>query len=235
MKHVKTQEETDAIARRAKYEEEQERKHEEQRQRNQRDVDSMEIAIAPLKFDEMSPANRQYLFRTILSPEGEQLGTVHYSRRGYYAHSPMKWRVTSKRIRNRSRYSSGGGHRDYTKFDSAVAAIKKFCIAKSPDEDRARELRQELQHYRSKVSRSSRRHRLLDHSQGYGRSPDADALVDLLASDIPQNYLEGQAYLAKLIRQKKVHWRYAAWVTKTFIADRELELSLLDLSKENVK
>ena len=72
--NTKTQEQIDHEAR----EEEREAKHEEQMDRQRKDMDRIERAIAPLTFSKSD--SRSYCMRTILSPEGEELGAIHYTR-----------------------------------------------------------------------------------------------------------------------------------------------------------
>lgn len=216
------------------------RKFEEQRARDRAEFDRLEKAIAPLKFSEQvgrdDDPNWNYCNRQILNEAGDVLGHVRYRKQGHYSSGPMVFEITSKRIHNTRSSWRGEGTRRYKKFDSAVTAVKKFCISVSADEERAKVLRKELDYYRRKVNSSSRRHTQIEHGDSWShRRPDADKLVELLASDIPQNYLEGQQYLKQLIRQKKVHRRYSKWVEETFIEPRQTELDSLDTSNEHIR
>jgi hypothetical protein len=127
----------------------------------------------------------------------------------------------------------GDGFRDYQKVDSVITNIKKFCMPVSDDEQRAKELRTELQHYRE-VLRNAFRRSLHIEGTGYGISPTVDRFISLLASNIKQDELEGREYIRILVRKRKVHNRFHLWVMERFITPREDELSALDTSKETI-
>jgi len=145
----------------------------------------------------------------------------------------LRYRLVSPRIPSRSRYGGSRGWRDYRSIPAAVAGIRKFCIEVSDDETRGEVLRGELSEYRSAVSRSYTRSLHLDGST-WGLSPPVERFVMLLASDIPQDYLEGREFMRVLIRKHRVHVRFRTWMKERFIDPRERELAGLDLSKVSV-
>jgi hypothetical protein len=152
---------------------------------------------------------------------------------GYRYRSKERFRLSSPRIPSRSRYRHGDGYRDYQKFDSVVLSIAKFCLPVSDDETRAKVLRTELSHYRSVLQQSHSRHL---HIEGTGyASPNVDGFIRLLASDIKQDQLEGQEFIRILVRKKRVHNRFHAWVMEHFITPRQEELNALDTSKETIR
>ena len=204
-------------------------------------LDEIEHGIAPLKFrpvgKDQRPANfDEGLGRTIITPEGERVGSVLYRSTGYSWKRNPRWRVNSERIpSHKSYYSSGGGSRDYKKIDSVIAAIRKFCIAVSDDETRAKVLRQELSHYREALQTSYRRSLRIDGTETYQGSAKVDKFISLLASGITQDRLEFDEYNRVLVRKKKVNNRFTAWAQETLIHPRQEELDGLDTSKENVQ
>lgn len=208
-------------------------------------MDILEARIAPLTFSTVQqwrdddPEHEGtewwgYFNRQVLSESGESVGHVKYEKSGYSWKSTMKWTLTSARIpRNRTYY--GQASRRYTKFESVVAAIKKFCIAVSADEDKAKVLRREISHY-NHVLQVARGRSL--HVDGIGRgyaSPSVNGFIELLASPIKQDQIEGAEYIRILVRKKKVHTRFDKWVHEHFIDPRQSELNTLDLSKESVE
>lgn len=224
--------------RQQRYDEAAEREQEKRRQEHLsrvRTMEQIERNIAPLKFEPLKedPTEHQQLRRQILSEDGERVGHLVSERDGFRARSKERYRVSSPRIPSRSRYRGGDGFRDYRRVDSVIAAIKKFCVPVSGDEKRAKELRTELQHYRE-VMRNSFRRSLHVEGDRFGSSPPVDRFIMLLASDIPQNFLEGQEYIRVLIRKKRVHLRWNTWVLETFVKPRQEELNALDTSKESI-
>lgn len=145
----------------------------------------------------------------------------------------LRYRLVSPRIPSRSRYGGSSGWRDYRSVAAAVAGIRKFCMPVSDDETRGKVLRGELSEYRTAVSRSYTRSLHLDGST-WGLSPPVDRFVMLLASDIPQDYLEGREFMRVLIRKHRVHVRFRAWMKERFIDPRQTELDGLDLSNERL-
>ena len=106
-------------------------------------------------------------------------------------------------------------------------------MAVTDDETRAKVLRSELSMYRGKVSASYKRSLHLDGSS-WGASPPVDRFIALLASDVPQDYLEGREYIRVLTRKRRVHLRFRDWMEERFIEPRQTELKGLDTSKERV-
>lgn len=210
---------------------------EEEQARHRRQMDSLELQIAPLKLSKVKGSeddpNWGYMNRTVLSEAGENLGRIVYKRSGYYRSSPMKFTLTSSRIPATRGYRSEGS-RIYKKFDSVVAAIKKFCIPVSTDEERAEVLRKELRRYREVVSQSYRRSLSVDGNR-WSNSAPVSGFVQLLASDIKQDQIEGAEYMRVLIRKCRVHKRFDKWVKETFIDPRQTELNSLDTSKETIR
>lgn len=199
-------------------------------------MDLLEKQIAPLTLNVPPNKDREgtYLNRTILSPSGEQLGRVvmGYPRRYGLTPPVLYFRVSSRRIPSRSnRY---GGERRYTKFDSAVAAIKKFCIPTSDDESRAKVLRKELSYYHGKIRKSDDRHRCIPGAPSYYR-PDLSHLIDLLAdSEGTESMVQGALLLDTMVKKRRVHVRYTTWIKRTFVDPLADELASLDLSNEKV-
>lgn len=202
----------------------------------------IEDAIAPLKFAPVrEDASEYHLYRrAILTPEGEEVGHLAYESRsrgylyGTYGTKTDRFRLQSKRIPTRGGYRRfQGGQRDYRKIESAIAAIRKFCLPVSWDEKRAKVLRKELEHYDAKL-RQIRGRSLSVTGIGY-RSPEIDRFIELLASDIPQNYLEGQEFIKILVRKKRVYNRFKKWLEEKFIEPRQKELDALDTSKERIQ
>ena len=223
---------------RQRYAEAAEREQEKRRQEHLsrvRTMEQIERNIAPLTFSPLAkdPTEHAQLRRQILSEDGERVGHLSSERDGFRARSKERYRVSSPRIPSRSRYRGGDGFRDYRKVDSVIAAIKKFCVPVSGDEKRAKELRTELQHYRE-VMRNSFRRSLHIEGTHYGSSPPVDRFINLLASDIMQDKLEGQEYIRILVRKKRVNTRWSKWVLETFVTPRQEELNALDTSKETI-
>lgn len=198
----------------------------------------IEDAITPLKFAPVREEASEYHFyrRAILTPEGEEVGHLAYesrSRGSLYGSKNDRFRLQSKRIPSRTTWRSQGGHRDYRKIESAIAAIRKFCLPVSWDEKRAKVLRKELGHYDAKL-RQIRGRSLSVTGIGY-RSPEIDRFIELLASDIPQNYIEGREFIRVLVRKKRVYNRFKKWLEEKFIEPRQKELDALDTSKEMIQ
>lgn len=211
--------------------------HEKQQASYRDTMDAIGRQIVPLKLSKVKgregDPNWGYMNRRILSESGESLGSIVYRSTGYSWKSKMKFTLTSPRIPARGNYSYREGSRIYQKFDSVVMGILKFCIAVSADEERAEVLRRELRHYREVLSQSYRRSLSVDGDRWKNSAP-VSGFVQLLASDIKQDQLEGQEYMRVLIRKHRVHNRFDKWVRETFIEPRQTELDSLDLSKEKV-
>jgi hypothetical protein len=215
------------------------RRRDEEKRRNEHlshvaKMDQIENSIMPLTFKPLKKdaPEHQALRRDIMSGR-EVVGSVAFEMSGYRFQSKWRYRLRSPRIPSRSRYSFGGGHRDYQKIDSVVINIKKFCMPVTDDETRAEVLRKELRHYRDVLQQSHRRHL---HIEGTGyASPNVDRFISLLASDIMQDKLEGQEYIRILVRKKRVHNRFRAWVMERFVTPRQDELNALDTSKETIR
>lgn len=216
-----------------------EEKNEEERVERLAKMDRIERGIAPLKFqplpDDVPVHQRSGMWRLIETPEGERVGSVNYRHdAGYSWNKKDRFRVESARIPSRKSYSTHrGGYRDYQKIDSTIAAIKKFCFAVSDDESRASVLRKEVRRYKDARQKSHWRS-LNTTGEGYGNSAKVDGFINLLASDIAQDRLEGEEFIRVLIRKKRVHNRFAAWLEERFINPRQEELKALDTSKEKV-
>ena len=222
---------------RERYAEQQRR--EEERRRNQHlsrvaKMDQIENSIMPLTFKPLKAdaSENAQLRRTIMSGD-EDVGSIAWESSGYSYQHKSRFRLRSPRIPSRSRYGIRHGLRDYKNLDSVVKNIRKFCMPVSNDEKRAEVLRAELRHYRDVLQRAHMRHL---HIEGFGyASPSVNKFIELLASDIMQDQLEGQEYIRILIRKKRVHIRFRAWVMEHFITPRQDELNALDTSKETVR
>jgi hypothetical protein len=193
----------------------------------------IENGIKPLRFlSQAADVNHyQQLTRQIITADGEKVGTLSYKRN--WSWKEGRYSVSSRRILKHGRYSWGEGQRFYKKLDSVVAAIKKFCIAVSDDEERAKVLRDEIQHYNEVLRGSHRRSRSVTGT--YHGTLAVDGIIELLASDIGQDRIEGQEMIRVLVRKKRVSRRFHAWVLGNFIGPRQKELDSLDTSKEKVK
>jgi len=207
-----------------------------------RNFEIIEQGIGPhLRFEPVSgneSDQRKQLDKTqkhIISPDGERVGFVRVHRSGYsWQHKDDRTRLSSPRIPSRSRYGGRDGYRDYKNMDSVIAGVKKFCMPVTDDENRAEVLRKELRHYRDVLQGAYRRSLHIE-GTGYGASPPVDRFINLLASDIGQDRVEGQEYIRILIRKRKVHNRFREWVMENFITPRQDELNALDTSKETVR
>lgn len=227
----------------ARQERERQEKYEAERAAERELFDEVERRIGPdLKFAKHDPGNKgnedpwwNYCSRAILTVDGdERVGHVRIEHSGYSYNRKRSFAVTSERITKHGYYNRrAAGTRRYKYPSTAADAIKKFCIPVSDDEKRAAVLRRELQHYRNVVDSSKKRSLSVD-GQGYGSSAPVDRFVQLLASDIAQDRLEGEEYMRVLIRKKRVHNRWKAWVQATFIDPRQTELNGLDTSKEKI-
>ena len=218
-------------------ERERQEKYEAERAADRKKFDQIEGLIKPLKFAEYKAAREDdpfwnYCSRDVVSEDGERLGHIRLDTSGYSYKRNKRWTVSSPRIPTRSRYSYGEGKRRYKHVDTAANAIKKFCIPVSDDEQRADVLRRELKHYRNVVEQAYRRSLTTDGS-GY-TGARVDGFIRLLASDIPQDRIEGEEYIRVLVRKRRVHNRWSAWVKVTFIDPRQTELEGLDTSKEKI-
>ena len=198
-------------------------------------MDYIERLILPLTFKPLKEgaSENAQLRRTIMSGD-EDVGSVAWETSGYSYQHKFRYRLRSPRIPSRGRYSRRNGHRDYKNIDSVILNIAKFCIAVSNDETRAEVLRKELRHYRDVLQNASRRSLHIE-GTGYGASPNVDGFIRLLASDIMQDKLKGQEYIRILVRKKRVHIRFNAWVMENYITPRQDELNALDTSKEIVR
>ena len=227
----------------ARQERERQEKYEAERAADREKFDEIERLIGPnLKFKPYdrnhSKSNEDpwwnYCSREIQTAGGERVGHVRLDASGYSYNRKKYWSVTSPRILKHGYYNRrADGTRRYKYPHTAAEAIKKFCIPVSDDEQRAEVLRRELQHYRNVVDRAYKRSISID-GQGYGSTIPVDRFVRLLASDIAQDRLEGEEYMRILIRKKRVHNRWSAWVKATFIDPRVEELDGLDTSKEKI-
>jgi hypothetical protein len=216
-----------------------EEKNEKERLERLAKMKQIERGIAPLKFkahpDNATPHQRDGMWRIIVTPEGERVGSVNFRHVGYSWNKKDRFRVESNRIPSRKTYyASGSGYRDYQRIDSVIKAITKFCFAVSDDESRASVLRTEVRRYKDARQKSYWRSLTTD-GEGYGNSAKVDGFINLLASDITQDRLEGEEFIRVLIRKKRVHKRFAAWLNETFINPRQEELKALDTSKERVR
>ena len=137
-----------------------EEKNERERKERLAKMDSIQRGIAPLKFkahpDNATPHQRSGLWRIIVTPEGERVGSVNYRHdAGSSWNRKDRFRVESKRIPSRKTYyASGSGYRDYQRIDSTIKAITKFCFAVSDDESRAEVLRKEVRRYKDARQKS---------------------------------------------------------------------------------
>lgn len=214
-------------------------KNERERKERLAKMDQIERGIAPLKFDSLpedaTDSQRSGMWRIIVTPEGERVGSVNYRHdAGSSWNRKDRFRVESRRIASRkSYYASGSGYRDYQRIDSTIKAITKFCFAISDDEARAEVLRKEVRYYKDARQKSHWRS-LTTTGEGYGNSAKVDGFINLLASDITQDRLEGEEFIRVLIRKKRVHNRFAAWLNERFIKPRQEELLSLDTSKMRV-
>lgn len=193
----------------------------------------IEKYIAPLAYQPPNQGETQRPNnRVIITPDGEKVGSIQLTNR-YSYRKGIRFRVYSKRIPYSSRRRWGQNYRDYTKIDSAVAAVKKFMFAESNDESRAIVLRGEISHYNSKISESNRNSRRVAQNQKYGsqyREPSLAQLVDGIIAGDP----EAQATLNTLIKKRRVHLRFEAWLNTDFVEPRQKELTALDTSKESI-
>ncbi len=198
----------------------------------------IERGIAPLLFEPPNQGNERDMRRArhapfIITPDGERVGSLQLTNRYSYS-TGIRYRVYSKRIPYSSRRRWGQTYRDYTKIDSVVAAIKKFMFAVSNDETRAKVLREEISHYNSKIQNSNSDSRRVMSDEKYGsplRQPSLNIIVDgLVAHDA-----EAQATMDTLVKKRRVHLRFAAWLNTNFIEPRQKELNALDTSKENIR
>lgn len=216
---------------------EKQERHEKQQARYRAEMDKIEGLIAPLKFSTVTGREGDphwgYMNRVVQSESGESLGRLTYSSTGYSWKSQRKFTLTSPRIPARGGYTYRDGVRRYKKLDSAVAGIQKFCIAVSADEDRAEVLRKELRRYRDVLSSSYKRSLTTD-GDGWRTSAPVSGFINLLASDIKQDQIEGAEYIRVLIRKRRVNVRFEKWVKETYINPRQEELDSLDLSKERI-
>ena len=193
----------------------------------------IENSIMPLTFKPLKADVKEHMkLRRDIMSGSEQVGHISFETIGYSWKRNFRFRLSSSRIPSRGRYSYGDGSRNYKKIDSVVAGIKKSCMPVSDDETRAKVLRGELRHYRDVLQQAHRRHL---HIEGTGySSPNVDGFIRLLASDIKQDQLEGHEFIRILVRKKRVHTRFHAWVMERFITPRQDELNSLDTSKETV-
>ena len=197
-------------------------------------MQQIERGILPLMFKPLKDdaSEQAHLHREIMDGS-ESVGNIAWELSGYSYQHKSRYRLRSPRIPSRSRYGLRHGHRDYKNIDSVIANIKKFCLAVSDDETRAEVLRKELRHYRDVLQRAHMRHL---HIEGTGyASPNVDGFIRLLASDIKQDQIEGHEYIRILVRKKRVHRRFNAWVMEHFITPRQQELDALDTSKETIR
>lgn len=224
-------------ARHQREQEERERRREEEIQKihdlRMAEFKLIEDGIKPLLFAALPDDANQYrqLTRHIVTVDGEKVGTLSYKQN--WSWKSGRYSVSSRRILKHGRYSWGEGQRFYKKLDSVVKAITKFCIAVSDDEERAKVLNSELQHYNEVLRRSQRRSRSI--TGQYSGTLAVDGIIELLASDIKQDQLEGQEMMRVLVRKKRVSRRFSAWVLEKFLAPRQKELDSLDTSKVRIK
>jgi hypothetical protein len=197
-------------------------------------MDYIERLIIPLTFKPLKEDASEHaqLNRQIMSGD-ESVGSIAWELSGYSYQHKSRYRLRSPRIPSRSRYGMRHGHRDYKNIDSVILNIAKFCMPVTDDENRAEVLRIELRHYRDVLQKAHTRHL---HIEGTGyASPNVDGFIRLLASDIMQDKLEGQEFIRILVRKKRVHNRFHAWVMEHFITPRQDELNALDTSQETVR
>ena len=227
-RHEREQKEQQATRERL-YEENQQRKHD----LRMAEFKLIENGIKPLLLQPVRVDDNPHslLTRTILTASGERVGMLRWVQN--WSWKSGRYAVHSRRIPQHGRYHSGEGERFYKKLDSVIKAINKFCIAVSDDEERAKVLRSELRHYREVLQSSQRRSRSITGT--YHGSLAVDGIVELLASDIGQDRVEGQEMIRVLVRKKRVARRFYTWVMEKFITPRAEELETLDTSKETVK
>ncbi len=224
-------------ARHKRQQEERERKREEEIQKihdlRMAEFKVIESKISPLKFAPLPADANHYrqLTRKIVTAEGEVVGTLSYKQN--WSWKEGRYSVSSRRIMKHGRYAWGEGQRFYKKLDSVIAAIIKFCIAVSDDEERAKVLRSEMHHYREVLRNSQRRSKSV--TGQYSGTLAVDGIIELLASDIGQDRIEGQEMIRVLVRKKRVARRFYAWVMEKFITPRQEELDSLDTSKERIE
>lgn len=196
-------------------------------------MQQIERGISPLMFKPLKADAKEHMkLRRDIMSGSEQVGHISFETTGYSWKRNFRFRLSSSRIPSRSRYSYGEGSRNYKKIDSVIAGVRKFCMPVSDDEKRAEILRKELAHYRSVLQQAHRRSLRIE-GTGYS-SPNVDGFIQLLASDIKQDQLEGHEFIRILVRKKRVHTRFHAWVMERFITPRQDELNSLDTSKETV-
>ncbi len=172
-------------------------------------------------------------YRTLVTPEGEELGSVSFEhRRRSWSKKDLRIRLTSSRIPSRSRYGSTG-HRDFTKIPNLILAIQKFCHPVSSDEIRAEEIRKEIGRINAILKKSYTRSGNPDGTQ-YERTYFARDLINRLASDEEMDVATAEEQLRILIRKRRVHNRWSAWVDENKLVPLRAELECLDLSKEKL-
>lgn len=218
------------------------RKSRERRETDDLDRDKklnyIEKYIAPLRFEPLNQgdegqARRQRHAPNIITPDGEKVGSLQLTNRYSYS-TGIRYRVYSKRIPYSSRRRYGMSYRDYTKIDSVVAAIIKFMFAVSDDESRAKVLREEIGHYNSKIYSSNTDSRKVISDQKYG-SPLRQPSLAIIIDGLVVHDAEAQETIDTLVKKRRVHLRFEAWLNTTFIEPRQKELNALDTSKERVK
>ncbi len=196
----------------------------------------IEKYIAPLRFE---PANQGELHGrarhapNIITPDGEKVGSLQLTNRYSYS-TGIRYRVYSPRIPHSSRRRWGMSYRDYTKIDSVVAAIKKFMFAVSNDEVRAKVLREEIANFKSKIAVSNSDSRKVITDQKYGSPLRQPALANIIDGLVVHD-AEAQATIDTLVKKRRVHLRFEAWLNAKFIEPREKELNALDTSKERIR
>lgn len=201
-------------------------------------LEYIEKYIAPLRFEPVNQgdegaARRQRNAPNIITPDGEKVGSLQLTNRYSYS-TGIRYRVYSQRIPYSSRRRWGMNYRDYTKIDSVVAAIKKFMFAVSNDEVRAKELREEISHYNSKIANSNSDSRRVYTSVDYG-SPLRQPSLNIIIDGLVVHDAEAQETIDTLVKKRRVHLRFEAWLNTNFIEPRQKELNALDTSQEKVR
>jgi len=198
----------------------------------------IEKYIAPLRFEPLNQgdegdARRARHAPNIITPDGEKVGSLQLTNRYSYS-TGTRYRVYSQRIPFSNRRRWGLLYRDYTKIDSVVAAIIKFMFAVSDDETRAKVLREEISHFKSKIAVSNSDSRKVITDQKYGSPLRQPALANIIDGLVVHD-AEAQATIDTLVKKRRVHMRFEAWLNAKFIGPREKELNALDTSKEKIR
>lgn len=198
-------------------------------------IADVDLYLAPLEDNASESQQAMHKRRRfIISRDGETLGKISFVERSRYAGGSGKerMRIFSRRIPRRKSYDSEG-YRDYQKLPSAIAAIIKFCHPTSADEVRGKEIDREIFHIRQVLSKAYDRS---TNPEGKSYAPQhlCRSLIDQLASDEPIDVVTAHEQIRVLVRKRRAHNRFRAWVQENKLKPLREERATLDLSKEEL-